>query len=100
VCTTRESENVDPSRPDYVGKRYLQDLVRSGELERVGGAQLHPTHAHVFLCGNPTMIGATRRHDSAAPIALPGSMLDLLLQRGFQIDDPKQPGNVHFERYW
>ena len=100
VCTTREPENVDPSRPDYVGKRYLQDLVRSGELERVAGAQLHPAHAHVFLCGNPTMIGAARSHDSAAPIAVPGSMLDLLLQRGFQIDEPKRPGNVHFERYW
>jgi len=100
IRSTREPENVDPSLPDYIGKRYLQDLVRSGEMERVAGAQLDPAHAHVFLCGNPTMIGAARSHESAAPIALPSSMLDLLLQRGFQIDDPKQPGNVHFERYW
>jgi ferredoxin--NADP+ reductase len=100
ACTTREPENIDPSRPDYVGKRYLQDLVRSGELERIAGVQLHAAHAHVFLCGNPTMIGAARQHESAGPMAQSGSMLDLLLQRGFQVDEPKRPGNVHFERYW
>lgn len=100
LATTREPENTDPQRRGLVGKRYLQDLLRSGELERSTRVPLDPAHAHVFLCGNPAMIGAPRHHESTAAPAIPGSMLDLLLQRGFQIDEPKQPGNVHFERYW
>ncbi len=30
----------------------------------------------------------------------PGGMIDVLHKRGFVSDRPKQPGNVHFERYW
>jgi hypothetical protein len=31
---------------------------------------------------------------------VPGSMLDLLSQRGFVPDARHARGNVHFERYW
>ncbi len=59
---------------------------------------LEPDNTHVFLCGNPAMIGLSPRvvergHE-------PGSMLDVLLRRGFQTDEHGRPGNVHFERYW
>ena len=43
--------------PGQVGKRYLQDLVTSGELEQRLGQSLNPAHTHIYLCGNPLMIG-------------------------------------------
>lgn len=100
LATTREPENLDPARPDFVGKRYLQDLVASGDVERVSGVPLDPATCHIYLCGNPAMIGAARHASSTNSAAMPGSMLDLLLQRGFSTDQPHKPGNVHFERYW
>jgi ferredoxin--NADP+ reductase len=100
VVTTREPENLDRARPDYVGKRYLQDVVRGGQLEAETGVPLDPAKAQVFLCGSPAMIGAPRHPVPGAPAAEPGSMLELLLARGFQPDRPGEAGNVHFERYW
>ena len=38
-------------------KVYIQDLITSGELEEHLGAPLDPARTHVFLCGNPKMIG-------------------------------------------
>jgi ferredoxin--NADP+ reductase len=100
VLTTREPENLDPARPDYVGKLYLQDIIRSGGLERECGVALDPARSQVFLCGNPAMIGAPRHAAPGAPAAEPGSMLELLLARGFRPAQPGESGNVHFERYW
>src|SRR5262249_23535956 len=48
--TTREAETVEH-------KVYIQDLITSGQLEERLGAALDPAHTHVFLCGNPKMIG-------------------------------------------
>ena len=100
VLTTREPENLDVSRADYRGKQYLQDLVRTGLLERETGISLDPLHAHVFLCGNPTMIGISRKSAASERVAEPESMLDIFLTRGFLPDRPNLPGTVHFERYW
>jgi ferredoxin--NADP+ reductase len=100
VLTTREAENIDPNRYGYCGKQYLQDLVRTESLERATGVPLDPLHAHVFLCGNPEMIGVSRRASNGTSPVPTGSMLDLLLARGFQPDRPQRPGTVHFERYW
>ena len=99
VVTTREPENVDATRPDYIGKRYLQQFVASGELARLTGVNLDPARAHVFLCGSPDMIGLTRGAGHEARFT-PGSMLALLADRGFAPDAPHAVGNVHFERYW
>jgi len=49
------------------------------------GIELDPTDTHFFLCGNPGMI------DGVTP---------MLEERGFTIDSKKEPGNIHFERYW
>jgi len=38
-------------------KVYIQDLLTSGQLEEQLGAALDPVNTHVFLCGNPKMIG-------------------------------------------
>ena len=39
------------------GKVYIQDLITSGELEEQLGVALDPARTHVYLCGNPKMIG-------------------------------------------
>ncbi len=99
--TTREPENLDATHPHYVGKRHLQDLVESGDLERQTGVPLDPETTHVFLCGNPEMIGVPHHtHDPRKRYPLPRGMVEILEKRGFRIDEPHEPGNVHFERYW
>ncbi|MCA8996840.1 MAG: ferredoxin--NADP reductase [Planctomycetaceae bacterium] len=99
--TTREPENLDPQHPDYMGKQYLQELVESGELEREAGAQLDPKSAQVYLCGSPDMIGVPiRTHDPAKRYPVPKGMVEVLEQRGFRVDQPHHPGNIHFEKYW
>lgn len=101
ALTTREPENLDPAHPQYVGKRHIQDYVRSGVFEAEVGLPLDPRQTHVFLCGNPAMIGApAATHDPAMRFPLPGGMVELLEERGFQIDQPHEPGNIHFEKYW
>jgi hypothetical protein len=27
-------------------------------------------------------------------------MVEVLERRGFRADEPQQPGNIHFEKYW
>lgn len=99
--TTREPKNIDPGNPNYVGKQYIQDFFASGQLESVWGYDLNPARTHVYLCGNPAMIGP--------PVMTTGGvdqfpdetgMVELLVNRGFELDRPKQPGNIHFEKYW
>jgi ferredoxin--NADP+ reductase len=99
--TTREPENLEPCVADYVGKRYVQDYFRSGDFERDTGLALRPDRLHVFLCGNPRMIGAPRREagGTAALQRLPG-MSEVLAERGFTLDQPGALGNIHAERYW
>jgi ferredoxin--NADP+ reductase len=100
LLTTREPENVDPTHLGFVGKRYLQDAVRTGSIERDTGVPLDPAKSYVFLCGSPAMIGVSRapQHDRSAPV--PGSMLELLQSRGFRPATTQDFGNLHFERYW
>ena len=94
--TTREPENLDESLPGFVGKRYIQDYVQGGLADDFG-FDLDPGNTHVFLCGNPAMIGAPQTHgDSAASTG----MVKLLENHGFRIDHPHEPGNIHFERFW
>lgn len=94
--TTREPENIDPSYPGYVGARYLQDLYLSGRLAELADDTLCPSRTHVFLCGNPAMIGFVP--PGGKPPARPG-MLQLLQDAGFTAETPG-PGHVRFEKYW
>jgi ferredoxin--NADP+ reductase len=95
--TTREADTVKQ-------KVYIQDLIVSGQLEERLGAPLDPDRTHVFLCGNPKMIGVptkdkeTGQHVYPAPLGV----VEILERRGFTADQPalKLRGNVHFEEYW
>lgn len=101
ALTTREPQNVDPQRDDFVGKQYLQDFVRSGGLEEVLNGPVVAARAHAYLCGNPAMIGLPR-HAPGEPTTFPKpvGMAEVLTERGFRLDAPHSPGNVHFEKYW
>ncbi|RMG32235.1 MAG: ferredoxin--NADP reductase [Planctomycetota bacterium] len=99
--TTREPENLDPSHPRFVGKRHLQDYFESGAFERDAGITLDPRNTHVFLCGNPQMVGApVPGPDGKKVFPAPKGMVQVLTERGFNIDRPNAPGNIHFERFW
>lgn len=99
--TTREPVNLDRTLPGYVGKQYIQKLIESGELEKVLGHPLDPRHAHVFLCGNPAMIGIPETDDEGNHFyPQPTGVIELLERRGFRSNDRGAGGNVHFEKYW
>ena len=99
--TTREPENLEPSVPGYIGKRYPQDYFDSGDFERELDLPLDPVHTHVFLCGNPAMIGAPiRTRDGEDRFPEPRGMIEVLHARGFKVDSPREPANIHFEKYW
>ncbi len=95
--TTRE--DVGPG-----GKVYIQHLITSGELERRLGRPLDPATTHVYLCGNPAMIGVPEKDRASGALTFPQptGVIELMTQRGFRLDQPAQKvrGNVHYEEYW
>jgi len=97
ALTTREADNKDH-------KVYIQDLITSGQLEERLGQALDPRHTHVFLCGNPKMIGVPEKEYARATRVYPQppGVIEILEKRGFQTDVPSQKikGNLHYEEYW
>ncbi|HEY8503064.1 MAG TPA: ferredoxin--NADP reductase [Gemmataceae bacterium] len=95
--TTREAEAAER-------KMYLQDLIDRGILEQRLGHALDPASTHVFLCGNPKMIGIpqTDPQTGARLYPQPTGVIEVLERRGFRADDEKAraKGNIHFEKYW
>jgi ferredoxin/flavodoxin---NADP+ reductase len=94
---TREPESA-------AHKVYIQDLITSSQLEERLRQKLDPAHTHVFLCGNPKMIGLpiTDRSTGARTYPKPVGVVEILERRGFHADQPqlKMKGNIHFEEYW
>lgn len=81
-------------------KLYIQDAISRGLLEERFGIDLDPGNTHVFLCGNPAMIGVPRWENDAAVFPEPTGVCQLLSERGFDIDRHGHVGNVHTEKYW
>jgi ferredoxin/flavodoxin---NADP+ reductase len=99
--TTREPENLDPEHPGFVGRRHVQELFASGQIERETALRLNPEATHVYLCGNPAMIGVpTLAEDGTRSYPRPKGMVEVLEQRGLVVDQPRRPGSIHFEKYW
>ncbi len=94
--TTRE--------PGLTKKVYIQDVLTGGELEEQLGAPLDPTGTHVFLCGNPKMIGVPVKDKATGERTYPQptGVIEVLEKRGFRADNAaaKVKGNIHFEEYW
>lgn len=93
TLTTREAGNLNR-------KVYIQDLLTSGELEDRTGITLDPANTHVYLCGNPAMIGVPSYKENKKTYPSPPGLVELLESRGFTADYRKIRGNIHFEEYW
>jgi ferredoxin--NADP+ reductase len=89
-----------PTREPGVPKRYLQDLIRDDDFGRKLGVELSPETSHVFLCGNPAMIGLPEEQDGNLVFPEPTGVVELLVERGFTLDRRNSPGNIHYEEYW
>lgn len=63
----------------------VQSLLAPEAFESSCGFALDPASSQIMLCGNPTMID---------------EVLGDLENRGFKKHSRKDPGQVHFERYW
>ncbi len=85
-------------------KVYIQDVITGGELEEQLGDTLDPVRTHVFLCGNPKMIGVPHRDKETGLKTYPEPLgvIEILERRGFQADVSaiKFKGSIHFEEYW
>lgn len=95
--TTRE--------PNQFGQKlYIQDLIATGLLESHLGIMLDPGNTHVFLCGNPNMIGAPKIHRETGERQYPATLgcVEILEKRGFVSDHLalKKIGTIHYEEYW
>jgi ferredoxin--NADP+ reductase len=93
-----------PTREPGVPKRYIQDLITDGVFATEYGVDLDPATAHVFMCGNPAMIGLPleKDGDGDGPLTYPKptGVVEILTERGFTLDHRKQKGNLHYEEYW
>jgi ferredoxin--NADP+ reductase len=91
--TTREPANEG-------NKVYIQDLIKSGDLEAALGKRFDPENLHVFLCGNPAMIGPPKWDGDTPEYPEVEGVVELLAARGFTADRKGEVGNVHYEEYW
>ena len=55
-----------PTREPGVPKRYIQDLITEDAFAKEFGVELDPEHTHVFMCGNPAMIGLPKEDEEPA----------------------------------
>ncbi len=100
VLATREPRSSDAPETGLLKGYRLQEFITSGGLANVLGQPLDPPKCHVFVCGNPTMVGIPHEHDGQRTYPQPTGVIELLEGLGFQADRPQQPGNIHFEKYW
>jgi ferredoxin--NADP+ reductase len=64
---------------------HVQDVWKSGAIERAWGSRPAPTDTHVFICGNPRMAE---------------SVIAMLAPEGFTVEKRREPGQIHLEKYW
>jgi ferredoxin--NADP+ reductase len=89
-----------PTREPGIPKRYIQDLITEDVFAKEYGVKLDPETTHVFLCGNPAMIGLPTEEDGRLTYPKPTGVVEILTERGFTLDQRKQRGNLHSEEYW
>lgn len=89
-----------PTREPDVEKRYIQDVVRNDFTADKLGFELDPTNTHVFVCGNPDMIGLPDESGDQPVFPTTLGVSEILVERGFKLDKRKDPGNIHFEEFW
>ena len=82
VATIDRPQDEPVAWTDHIG--WVQDLWTKGVVAQAWGFQPTPANTHVFLCGNPAMIE---------------SMRELLFKEGFREHSPKEPGEIHVEKF-
>ena len=90
------------TREPVDGKKvYIQDLFLDGSIEEMLGAPLDPSNTHVFICGNPAMIGLPKwEEDGLLTFPETVGVAQILHERGFTLDHRRDKGNVHYEEFW
>jgi len=91
--TTREADTIN-------NKVYIQDTLTNGMLADALGHEPSPETSHVFLCGNPSMIGIAEWDGENPTWPETTGVCEILYERGFTIDHRGVAGNVHYEEYW
>lgn len=86
----------DPELP----KEYIQDVLAESTVAERIGFDLDPGTAHVYLCGNPLMIGVPEWEDEVPSFPEPVGACQILAELGFDLDRHRHTGNVHSEKYW
>ncbi len=89
-----------PTRESDVPKQYIQDAITNDLFGSEFGVELDPANTHVFLCGNPSMIGLPEGEGDDAAFPETTGVVEILTQRGFELDRRNNPGNIHYEEYW
>jgi ferredoxin--NADP+ reductase len=64
---------------------HVQDVWKSGAIEKAWGSRPGPENTHAFICGSPQMSD---------------SMIAILVQEGFKEDTKNELGQIHVEKYW
>lgn len=81
-------------------KLYVQDVIERDLITERFGVELDAATTHVFMCGNPAMIGNPTWEEEVPVFPSPTGACQLLHERGFDIDRHGHVGNVHTEKYW
>jgi ferredoxin--NADP+ reductase len=91
-----------PTREPGIPKRYIQDLINEDAFAKEFGVELDPERTHVFMCGNPAMIGLPKEDEETGALTYPQptGVVEILTKRGFALDHRKTKGNLHYEEYW
>jgi ferredoxin--NADP+ reductase len=91
-----------PTREPGIPKRYIQDLIVEDVFAKEHGVSLDPEATHVFMCGNPAMIGLPTDDEDTGALTYPKptGVVEILTERGFTLDHRKTRGNLHYEEYW
>lgn len=76
----------EPANSGWTGLRgRVYAAFESHSYRQVGDLELNPECCHVLLCGNPEMIKEIQAR---------------LLERNFKLHSKRDPGNIHYEKYW
>ena len=88
----------------HASEQERPDVAEARAAWKAEQASLDPAKTHVFLCGNPKMIGVPVKDPQTGrrSYPVPVGVIELLEKRGFQVDNhaAKIKGNIHFEEYW
>jgi ferredoxin--NADP+ reductase len=79
---------------------HIQDFISSGTIDGVSGGRFDPADAHVYVCGNPAMVGAPTWKGTTPVFPDDPGVAEMLVDRGFTLDRLGAIGNVHTEVFW